>query len=359
MPGPGLWPRLTVPADGIALPASAASVRLTLTSGRAVSVSVQAVSGAVYTLPASNGAVALPGYPLRLLDLSVTGAGETAPALVSVTTPSGSLASGPSVAGWTYAKGTLSAPLSSSVIPAIATTAFVSANDTGVGGVIALTVGTATFSAKIVAQVSAFPTVTGSAVVVDQAAVQAVLAAQGAPPLPVTAWWFGGGQQPSTLPAGASLTDVPDQLSGLLANSLGSVPQQAGLAVAGAVALLAVVGFAAAVAASVRERRARHALLAALGLSRPAQARQLCLEELMLSGPAAVVGLLAGIGLAHLLIPSVLKSAQGAVPVVVTLPVLTIVALMLAVAALPVIVAAVTVLRKTDAAAELRGAESA
>ena len=79
----------------------------------------------------------------------------------------------------------------------------------------------------------------------------------------------------------------------------------------------------------------------------------------MLSGPAAAVGLLAGLGLAHLLIPSVLKSSRGAVPVVVSLPVLTIVALMLAVAALPVVVAAATVLRRTDAAAELRGAESA
>ncbi len=375
LPGPGMpaasvSPQLIVPPDGIALPARPVRVQLTLSTGHVTSASVQAPSGAVYTLPASNDAITLPGTPLRLLDLSVTGPGKTslgktgpgtaAPSLVGITTGSGPLASAASLAGWTYAKGTLSAPLSASVIPALATTAFVNADDTGVGGVTQLTVGTTTFSVKIVATAAAFPAVTGPAVVVDQAAVQAVLAAQGAPPLPVTAWWLSTDRGVSTAGiAGATVTDVPDQLSGLLANSLGSVPQQAELAVAGAVALLAAVGFAAAVAASVRERRARHALLVALGVSRPVQARQLCLEELMLSGPAAVVGLLAGLGLAHLLIPSVLKSSQGAVPVVVSLPVLTIVALMLAVAALPVVVAAATVLRRTDAAAELRGAESA
>lgn len=368
MPASGLWRRLTVPASGLALPATTATattvtattVTVKLTAGQVASLSVQAPSGAVYTLRARDGTVALPRYPLRLLDISVTGAGHTAPAVVSVTTPGGPVAGGASLAGWTYANGTLSAPLSSSVVPAIATTAFVSANDTGVGGVIPLSLGTATFTAKIVAEVSAFPSVTGSAVVVDQAAVQAVLAAQGAAPLPVTTWWLSGTQHlPASLPPGATVTDVPEQTSGLLANSLSSVPQQAGLAVAGAVALLAAVGFAAAVAASVRERRARHALLAALGLSRPAQTRQLCLEELMLSGPAAVVGLLAGLGLAHLLIPSVLKSSTGAVPVLVALPAFSIAALTLAVAALPVVVAAATVLRRTDAAAELRGAESA
>ena len=365
LPGPGmpaasLWRLLTGPAGGIAVPARSASVQFTLTAGHVVSASVQTSSGAVYTLPATDDAITVPGIPLRLLAVSVAGAAPVTPALVSVATGSSPLASAASLSNWSYTAGTLSAPLSSSVVPAIATTAFVSANDTGVGGVIPLTIGITTFSARIVAQVTAFPMVTGSAVVVDQAAVQAVLAAQGGPPLPVTGWWLNSdrGVDVSAI-AGASVTDVPHRLSGLLANSLGSVPQQAELAVAAAVALLAAVGFTAGVAASVRERRTRHALLAALGLSRPAQARQLCLEELMLSGPAAVVGLLAGLGLAGLLVPSVLKSTQGAVPVVVTLPVVAVVALMLTVAALPVLVAAVTVLRTTDPAAELRGAESA
>jgi hypothetical protein len=360
MPAAGVWRQLTGPPDGITLPARPATVRLTLTTGQVVSVSVQASSGAVYILPASGNTVAVPGGSLRLLAISVAGQHRARPALASVTTAAGPLAASTSLARWTYAAGTLSAPLAQPDVPALATAAFISANGTAVGGVIPLTVGTTTFSARIVAQVNAFPSVSGPAVVVDQAAVQAALAAEGGPPLPVTGWWLRSdhGVDVSAIP-GASVTDVPGQVSGLLANSLASVPEQAGLAVAGAVALLAAVGFAAAVAASVRERRARHALLAALGVSRPAQARQLCLEELMLSGPAAIAGLLAGLGLAHLLIPPVLKSSQEAVPVVVALPVLSVVALMLAVAVLPVIVAATTVLRHTDAAAELRGAESA
>jgi FtsX-like permease family len=359
MPPAGLWRRLTVPPAGLALAGQPASITATLSTGHVLGVAVQDGSGAVYTLPAHNNTITLPrNGPLRLLGLSVAYEGKVAPALDSIATPTGPLAA--TVADWTYANGTLSPPLATSIVPAVATTAFVSANDTGVGGVIALTVGATTFSAKIVAVVTAFPSVTGAAVVVDQAAVQDVFAAQGAPPLPVTSWWLGVGQHPVTpLPAGASVTSVPGQLSALLANSLGSVPQQAGLAVAGAVALLAAVGFAAGVAASVRERRARHALLAALGVSRPAQARQLCLEELMLSGPAAVTGLLAGLGLAHLLIPSVLKSSQGAIPVQVSVQVLPVAGLVLAVIGLPVIVAAATILRRTDAAGELRGAESA
>ena len=360
MPAAAVWRQLAVPdGRGVALPAGAGSVAVTLSSGRVSAVSVQALSGAVYTLPASRGTVTLPRYPLRLIDVSVAGAGRAAPALVAVTTSSGTV-SGAALAGWKYSGGTLSAPLSAPLVPAIATAAFVNANASAVGGVLSLTVGSTTFKVKIVAQAAAFPAVTGSAVVVGQAAVQAVLAAQGAPPLPVTAWRLASdrGIDLSAL-AGASLTSVAGQKSVLLASSLGSVPQEAELAVAAAVALLAAVGFAAAVTASVRERQTRHALLVSLGVSRSAQARQLCLEQVMLSVPTAAIGLLAGLGLSYLLIPPVLKSYQGALPVLVTLPWLTVIVLALAVAALPAVVAAVTVLRRPSIAGELRGAESA
>ena len=144
-------------------------------------------------------------------------------------------------------------------------------------------------------------------------------------------------------------------------NPLSAAPQQGVLAIAVAAALLAALGFSVSVAASMRERRTQSALLAALGVSRAAQAGQLCLEQLLLSVPAAAVGLLLGAGIAHLLIPAVTLTASAAAPIppaVVNLPLGWAVGLAVAVTAVPVLAAAATVLRRPDPAAQLRAAEA-
>jgi ABC-type antimicrobial peptide transport system permease subunit len=147
----------------------------------------------------------------------------------------------------------------------------------------------------------------------------------------------------------------------LAGNPLSAVPQQALLAMAVAAALLAIAGFCVAIAANVRQRRPQTALLSALGVPRRAQAWQFCLEELMISLPATVVGLGLGALMSALLVPAVTLTSGATTPVP---PALTefswplAVPLALAVAVLPVLVAATSTLRQTDAAARLRITES-
>ncbi len=141
---------------------------------------------------------------------------------------------------------------------------------------------------------------------------------------------------------------------------LSAAPIKAALAVAAAAALLAVLGFCVSVAASARGRRGQRALLSALGVPGSAQAGLFCLEEIMVSGPAAVVGLGLGIGVAHLLIPAITLTATAGLPVppvLVRIPTLWVALIVVAVPAIPVLVAAITTLRRPDPAAEAPAAQ--
>lgn len=271
----------------------------------------------------------------------------------------------PDVAPPTAAALTVTAPLSGEIIPGIATRAFLSAGHLGVGSTISVAVGSSSVLVKIVAEITGFPTVTGpgGALIVDQTAVQDGLISNSDPPLPVTSWWLRTaiGAVPAGMPPGSAVTDRIGQASALLGDPLSATPQQAGLAVAAAAGLLAVVGFSVSVAASLRGRRTQSALLSALGVLRFAQAGQLCLEELMLSLPAAAVGLLAGAALAHLIIPAVILTPAATAPVppvVVEVPLGWAALLAVAVAVIPVLAAAATVAGRPDPAARLRLAEA-
>ncbi len=254
--------------------------------------------------------------------------------------------------------------LGSPVLPAVATQAFLSNNRAAIGTVLFVTASGISIPVKIVAAIRDFPTMgAGSVLIVDQSALQELLASKSAAPLPVTAWWLraAGPVMVAGLPAGTTRTDRATVAAALLDNPLSAAPQQGVLAIAVAAALLAVLGFSVSVAASMRERRTQSALLAALGVSRAAQAGQLCLEQLMLSVPAAAVGLLLGAGLAHLLIPAVTVTAVATAPippVLVDLPLAWAAGLAVVVTAVPVLAAAATVLRRPDPAAQLRAAEA-
>jgi hypothetical protein len=98
------------------------------------------------------------------------------------------------------------------VLPGIATAAFLQANNAAVGSVFPAAVGGATVPVKIVAAVSAFPTVTGAdgALIVDLAAVQDYLAGKAQQPLAVTSWWLRaapGAAAAPAVPADAVVTD--------------------------------------------------------------------------------------------------------------------------------------------------------
>jgi len=282
---------------------------------------------------------------------------------------------------------TLSAPPAAGPIPAVATRAYLTAADVTVGDTLTVTLGTASVRARIVAAVTRFPTVNGGggALIVDLAALQSVLTSESAGSLPVTQWWLRTRQAavparlaatparlaatparvaaaPAGLPPGTTVTSSARTAAALLANPLSGLPEQALPAIALAAAALAAVGFSVSVAAGVRERRAQRALLAALGVSRAAQAGQLCLEQLMLSVPAAGAGLLLGAGLARLLIQAVTLTAAATAPVpaaLIEIPWRMAAGLAVAVAVIPVLAAALTIARKPDPAAQLRAAESA
>jgi len=258
---------------------------------------------------------------------------------------------------------TITARAPAEPVPGIATTSFLKAANSDVGRIVPLSVNGVTIPVRIVAAVRAFPTVGGGgALVVDQAPVQAILASRSASPLPVTEWWLAtsNGEVPAVL-RGASVTDRAAQTAALFGNSLSVPPRQAALAVGLAAVLLAAIGFSASVAGSVRDRRAESAVLSALGVARAAQTGQLCLEQLMLSVPAAAGGLLVGAALARLVVPALTLTAAGTRPVppaLVQIPVGWAVLFAGAVAAFPVLAAAVSAARRPDPVADLRAAEA-
>ena len=264
---------------------------------------------------------------------------------------------------------TLTAPnLTVAAVPAIATKAFMDANNTGIGAIVPGTIEGVTVPVKIVAEATTFPTVSGSALIVDLMTLQSLLASRDAAPLAVTQWWLAtaGGQVPpglaKALPPGSGVTSRAALAAAMTGDPLSAAPQLALLAMAGAAVLLAVTGFWVSIAANVRQRRAENALLAALGVAQRSAAAQLFLEKLLLSVPSAVLGLLLGTIVARLLVPAVTlnTAAQQPVPPPVTLFDLPqTVALAAVVAIVPALAAALVVIRRPDPAAELRAAESA
>ena len=254
-------------------------------------------------------------------------------------------------------------------IPGLATQGFLAASKAGVGSTVQTDVNGAVISVKIVAALPTFPTVTapGGGLIIDLGRLQDVLARSELAPAQATQWWLAtySGVPPglaAVLPPGSAVVSSDGATSALLGDPLSTVPRQALLAVAIAAAVLAITGFCVSIAASVRQRRAESALLAALGVPPGTVAGQLCLEKLMLSLPAALAGLVLGVVLAELLVPAITLTSSATEPVP---PVLIqfgwtqTLALALAVAVLPVLAAALTAARRPDAAADLRAAESA
>ena len=254
------------------------------------------------------------------------------------------------------------------VVPAIATQAFDDANHTGPGQTVSATVNGITIPVRIVAQVYSFPTVAGSGLILDLTTLQSLLVAHGSAPLAVTQWWLAtaGHVVPpaltAALPPGSDVTSRAAVAAATTSDPLSAAPQQALLAVAAAAALLAITGFLVSIAANVRQRRAENALLAALGVAQRSAAAQLFTEKLLLSVPAAALGLVLGTVVARLLVPAVTLTTTAQAPVPPTVTLLDLpqtVPLAVAVAVLPALAAALVVFRRPDPAAELRAAEAA
>jgi len=249
-------------------------------------------------------------------------------------------------------------------VPAIATSAFFGSADAHVGEVVPLPVGNVSVPVRLVAKVRAFPTAGAQpAVIVDLAWLQDALSRRSQPALPVTQWWLRTERGvPAGLPPGAAVASRAALADGLLNDPLPNVPQLGLLVIVMAAALLACIGFTVSVVAAVRERRLTDALLAAFGVGPGSRAGQLCLEQLMLSLPAAAAGALIGTVMARLLVPAVTLTGGAAAPFPparVVVPLGPLVLLALAVAAVPVLAAAATAAYRPDPAARLRAGESA
>ena len=250
-------------------------------------------------------------------------------------------------------------------VPAIATRAFLRAAGAHVGQTVPVPVGNSTVPVRLVAAIRAFPAAgsAGPVLVVDLAELQEVLAAQTQPPLPVTQWWLATahGRVPPGLPAGATVMTRAGSAARLLGDPLPNIPQLSLLVIVVAAAALAMAGFVVSVVAAVRERHLQTALLAALGVGRAARTGQLCLEQLLLSVPGAAAGALIGAALAYLLVPAVTLTAGASAPfppVRVVIPLGWTALLALAIAAVPVLVAALAAAYRPDPAAGLRAGET-
>jgi hypothetical protein len=369
------------------------SLRYTLPARKAGAPAVFAldrVSGAAGTAPVPGSA--LRGWPAVASSAELAGVrqfpGTAGPAGLPAVSSSGVAGTGLAVTfspGYGRASGgtpgTVSGqltltPQAPAVLPGLATQRYLTASNASVGSTVQTFFNGTILSVTIVAAVSSFPTVsgTGGGLIVDLGSVQAVLARGGLEPAPVTQWWLStpgpipGAPGPAPpglsrlVPPGSAVTSASGTTAALLADPLSTLPQQGLLAITIAAAVLAITGFCVSIAAGVRQRRAENALLAALGVAPRAAAGQLCLEKLMLSGPAALAGLVLGVVLAELLVPAITLTAAATRPVP---PVLIqfgwpqTLLLALAVAVLPVLAAALTLARRPDAAAELRAAEAA
>jgi hypothetical protein len=249
-------------------------------------------------------------------------------------------------------------PRPAGALPVAATSAFAAATGQGKGSTFPIQVGNTTIRVTVVSVIAGFPTIAGpGGIVMDQSLLQQTLAADGAPPEPVTEWWLRtAGSGPTRLPGGATLTDRASMAASLLANPLGAAPQLAMLAIAAAAVILAAAGFAVA-AATAGERARDLALLAALGATRRQLTRLLCLEQAALGIPAAVAGLLLGGVLAKLVVPAVTLTATGAHPqpfVLVQVPLAVPIVVALVTAAVPVVIAALGPARRAGLAARTR-----
>jgi hypothetical protein len=247
----------------------------------------------------------------------------------------------------------------SPAIPAIATTAFLAATRQHVGSVVSLPINNAPVKMRIVASVSAFPTIpaAGGGLILDSEPLQQTLLASGALPLAATQWWLRAARTPDFrgIATGLQATSRTAVAASMTGNPFDVDVRLALIAIAAAAVILAIAGFAVG-AAAARERRPELALLDALGMPRRQLTRMLRTEQALLAVPSAAAGLALGVVLAHLIVPPLTLTPTGGaspVPVMVEVPWPVAVAMAAIIAAFPVIVAPLTG-RASDTVAVLR-----
>ncbi|MFF7181543.1 FtsX-like permease family protein [Streptomyces sp. NPDC008121] len=272
-------------------------------------------------------------------------------------------------------------------LPGVATDAFLAAAGAKKGDRVEVSVGGATLKVTLVDTVRQLPTTgvgaqavsatepaatpdDGGALLVDLHAAQQYLAAAdpaAAAALAPTEWWLTTAPgrtgdvtealraRPDADPAQVLVRD--EAAAELLGDPLGAGPNSALMAVAGAAAALAAVGFAVSAAGSTRERSAEFAVLRALGAPRRQLARLIAAEQGLLVGIGLLVGVALGTVLTRTVVPLVVLTGQATQPVprvLVQLPPGHVALLLAGVALLPLLIVTAIALRRTDPAVSLR-----
>lgn len=281
-------------------------------------------------------------------------------------------------------------------LPAVATREYLGSTRSRVGSVFDVPLGGGTVKVRIAAAVEALPGTgaagragrggpgagpdgdggpgdaaerPGGALLVDLGELDRRLVAAGSDAVYPSEWWLN--LDPAADPArvAADLRGRPDVQTvqvrsevsaALLHDPLGLGPQTALTAITAAAALLAAVGFAVGASGTVRRRADEDAVLSALGVRRRDLARAAAVE---LALPAVVgigVGLVLGGVLTRAVVPLLVLTAQATrplPPVLVDLPAGRLAVLTAAVAAVPLLVAAVAGRRVGDLARRLRRPE--
>ncbi|MEV6054280.1 ABC transporter permease [Streptomyces sp. NPDC052107] len=261
-------------------------------------------------------------------------------------------------------------------VPAVATDRYLASAGARVGQRVGLTIGDHTLPVRIVRAVrglpaTADPTATGArnggAVLLDLRAVNQVLQARYGDSATPNEWWLdsGPGAAAGVAAAVRALPDVDpgqvvvrDEIAAELRDDpFGAGPTAAFTAAAVVAAALAAVGFAVGAAAAQRARGTEFAVLRALGVPRRRLARMVAAEQAVLVGLALAVGLGLGTVLARAVLPLIVLTGEAARPVpalLVQLPPARVALLLCAVAVVPLTVAALPTLRRTDPARALR-----
>ncbi len=257
-------------------------------------------------------------------------------------------------------------------VPAVATTRYLRSLGASVGDTVPVTLDGTDVPMRITASVDSLPVAGRSALAVDLHVLgRFLLEATGRAPASPTEWWLPAASATDPVPAraadrlreGARIERVQlreEITERLLDDPLSAGPQSALAALAAACAVLAAIGFATSTAAERRVRGREFSVLLALGTPRRSLALASAAEGGVLIAIGTAVGTGLGIALIHLMAPLVvLTPAAGRPfpPVHVDMPLWQTVLTVAAIAAVPLLSAALSGPRGRDIAARLRPVE--
>ncbi|WBP90715.1 ABC transporter permease [Kitasatospora cathayae] len=256
-------------------------------------------------------------------------------------------------------------------VSGVATQDYLKLTGASVGDTIRVPFAGITLPVKVTGAVEAVPVAGRTALVVDLGTVARLLAAQGRSVPSHAEWWLPATGPGDRTPAEAAvaLRSAPGsqdvQLSGevaegLLSDPVGAAPQNALMAIALVTAVLAAIGFVAAVAGSAHERARDSALLLALGAPRKQVSRTVAAEQALLVGLGGTVGLALGALLVHLIVPFVVLTPAARQPMpeaLIELPVGQALLLAAAIAVVPLLSGFLIGRRRRDVAGRLRHVE--